>query len=270
MSWNFFTARGAIQKNGSIDTNGFNTIASASSIATTNNTVNYITGTTNINTMTGGTTGSIVTLQSYGQATGICIILVHGTGSNALSLRDSQNLGIYAGESVTFQYNGSYWIEINRNLREILDSSSYSANISVSATTQASPNRFPTGGANGSLELSSIKFDGYTAVEIHGWAYMIQNVTDGTNAAPTLYISLWDSVDGGANTFVNNIGFGSVAQSTTVSSQCIWHTAYRFIPSAASHKYSFALWRSTTAGTSAATFVATSLAPSRMMMKRSI
>jgi hypothetical protein len=138
MSWNLFTNYGSIKANTTKQTTGVATVASASSITITNNAINYITGTTGITNMTGGTLGGIITLIASGQATGACVVLNHGSSSSNLSLRDSINLGIYAGESVTLQYNGLYWVEINRNLRTIIENKATSAQITTITTTDTS------------------------------------------------------------------------------------------------------------------------------------
>jgi len=184
MSWNLFTNYGSIKKNTTKQTTGVATVASASSIAVTNNAINYITGTTGITNMTGGVLGGIVTLIASNQAAGACVVLNHGTSTNNLSLRDSINLGIYAGESVTFQYNGSYWVEINRNLRTIIENKATTSAITTITTTDTSSSTL-------FASTSSITYDGATYITLEVFAptcappaiagnYVIATVYDGS------------------------------------------------------------------------------------------
>jgi len=173
MAWNLFTNTGSQKTSGTV-TAGVSTIASASSIAITNNSIHLITGTTGISAMTGGVLGSYVTLVASGQATGVCVVLNNGTTSNALSLRDSANLGIYAGESVTFMYDGTKWVEIGRDLRSVLDYVQGTSNTNITATT--------AGTANTIVTATAFTSDGATPVDITYFAAAIDtpNVVNGT------------------------------------------------------------------------------------------
>jgi microcystin-dependent protein len=91
-------------------------VASASSIAITGNSTYLLTGTTGVSTATGATAGNTLTLVASGQSVGSSVTLNYGVIANALSLRDGANLAIFAGESVTFVYNGTYWLETARSL----------------------------------------------------------------------------------------------------------------------------------------------------------
>ena len=181
MAWKFFTNNGSTKFN-----SGGNkpiVVASATSISVTSNTVNYITGTTSISSMTGGEPGDTVTLSASGQATGDCLILGHGTGSNNLSLRDLGNFGIYNGESVTFQYTGSYWVEINRNVKEIINYKSITADTAVTISyTETFAAVFNV------ATTDNITYDGVTYVDIEVHLSSLLSIL--VNA--TLYLTLWE------------------------------------------------------------------------------
>lgn len=129
-------------------------VASGSAIAVTPNATHLLTGTTAVNTMTGGVTGCIVTLVASGQATGVCVVLNHATSTNNLSLRDSANFGLYAGESMTFIFDGTKWVEIDRDVRTVIDYAQITSNASITATSE--------GTANAAITGNSITFDGAT------------------------------------------------------------------------------------------------------------
>ena len=182
MAWNFFTNNGSTKYN-----SGGNSpivVASATSISITSNTVNYITGTTSIRSMTGGAPGDTVTLSASGQAIGGCLILNHGTGSNNLSLRDLANFGIYNGESVTFQYTGSYWVEINRNVKETINYKSITADTAVTTT----PYTETFAGVFNVATTDNITYDGVTYVDIEVHLSSLYSIL--VNA--TLYLTLWE------------------------------------------------------------------------------
>ena len=181
MAWNFFTNNGSTKYN-----SGGNSpivVESASSISITSNTVNYITGTTSISSMTGGAPGDTVILSASGQATGGCLILRHGTSSKNLSLRDLTNFGIYNGESVTFQYTGSYWVEIGRNVKEILNYKSITTNTAITTSYVES-----FAGVFNVATTDNITYDGVTYVDIE--VYISEVYTTIVNA--TLYLTLWE------------------------------------------------------------------------------
>jgi len=182
MAWNFFTNNGSTKYN-----SGGNKpiiIASAASISITSNAVNYITGTTSISSMTGGAPGDTVTLSASGQATGGCLILRHGTGSNNLSLRDLANFGIYNGESVTFQYTGSYWVEINRNVKEIINYKSITTDTSVTTT----PYTETFAGVFNVATTDNITYDGVTYVDIEMYLSDLYSLL----VSAELYLTLWE------------------------------------------------------------------------------
>ena len=158
---------------------GIATVASASAIAITSGYTHLITGSTSISTMTGGSTGNIVTLVASGQATGICVVLNHGTGSNNLYMRDSVNFGIYVGESVTFQYDGTKWIEINRNVRTVLNSTQITSSVSITATTEATATTVVTN--------TAFTFDGTTPIEIRFYTPVFQS-----GGVTNMYLTLYD------------------------------------------------------------------------------
>jgi len=164
MAWNLFTNTGSQKTSGTV-TAGVSTIASASSIAITNNSIHLITGTTGISAMTGGVLGSYVTLVASGQATGVCVVLNNGTTSNALSLRDSANFGIYAGESVTFMYNGTYWVETSRNVKTVLGYTEITSDKNVTSTNAAA--------GTSVVAAPAITFDGATLIDITFYAHLV-------------------------------------------------------------------------------------------------
>jgi len=184
MAWKFFNNSGQQKINS--PTYDFATVSSASSIAIANNTVNSVTGTTTISSMTNGVPGSIVTLQASGQANGTCLILANGTGSNNLSLRDNQNFGIYAGESVTFQYNGFKWVEVNRNIRTILQTVRVTTATTITATTSTS------GNSGGTLiaDLGAMSFDGTTPMSLE---YHIPYIYSSLNVNGISRVLFWQT-----------------------------------------------------------------------------
>jgi len=230
MSWNLFTNYGSIKKNTTKQTTGVATVASASSIAVTNNAINYITGTTGITNMTGGVLGGIVTLIASGQSAGSCVVLNHGTSTNNLSLRDSINLGIYNGESVTLQYNGSYWVEINRNLRTIIENKITSSSISVITTTDSSS-------ATLFASASSITYDGSTYITLEAFA---PNCSPPTVAGEYLVASVYDGS--------TNIGYMSNRHVCANQADSAAFTGIMTIrPTAGAHTYNVRLWQSASA-----------------------
>jgi hypothetical protein len=217
MSWNFFTNTGSLKTSGQIAA-GVSTVASASAIAVNPGYTILLTGTTAVNTMTGGSLGAVVTLVASGQATGVCVVLNHATSTNNLSLRDSANLGIYAGESVTFVYDGTKWVEADRNLKTVLGYTELTSNTNVTATTEAT--------ATTLITASAFTFDGATPIEIRTWA---ASFAGGTNyIVPVLYdgTSIGLFAVAGAFPWAAGSQQGEVVQSR------------RIIPTAASHTYS--------------------------------
>ena len=145
-------------------------VASASSIAITGNSTYLLTGTTGVSTATGATAGNTLTLVASGQATGICVVLNNGTTANALSLRDGTNLGIYAGESVTFVMNASgYWVETGRDLRTVLGYTEITSNKNVTSTSY-------TAGTS-VVVAPAITFDGATAIDITFYSLLVDRGT---------------------------------------------------------------------------------------------
>lgn len=193
-------------------------LASATAIAATNR-IHLLTGTTAVNTMTGGlVAGQTVTLVASGQAAGVCVVLNHATGANNLALRDGQNLGIYAGESVTFMYDGTKWIEVDRNLKTVLDYQQITADANITGTTEAT--------ATAAITASAITFDGATPIRVEVWIKKINRGTSWIN--PVLY-------DG---TSIGNFNVpGEIPITGTYESNKVFER--RLTPSAASHTYSF-------------------------------
>jgi hypothetical protein len=139
---------------------GISTIATASTIAITSGYTHLITGVVPITKMTGGIQGYTVTLVASAQSSGICIIITNGDGftQDTLSLVGSRSLGLYAGESITFQYDGFKWVEVGRNLKDILDFQS------ISSTVPFTGGQFST--AQLVIAHNAITFDGATPIEI--------------------------------------------------------------------------------------------------------
>lgn len=173
MSWNFFTNTGSLKTSGQIAA-GVSTVASGSAIAVNPGYTILLTGTTAVNTMTGGVTGGVVRLIASAQATGVCVVLNNAATSNALSLRDSANFGIYAGESVTFVYNGTYWVEVSRNTKNVLVYVEGTSNVNITATT--------AGTANTIVTATAFTSDGVTPMDVTYFAAAIDtpNTVNGT------------------------------------------------------------------------------------------
>ena len=232
MSWNLFTNYGSIKKNTTKQTTGVATVASASSIAITNNAINYITGTTGIANMTGGVLGSIVTLIASGQATGACVVLNDGSSLNNLSLRDSINLGIYSGESVTLQYNGSYWVEINRNLRTIIENKATTSQITTITTADSSS-------ATLFASTSSITYDGSTYITLEFFA---------PNSTPPITFG-GDHVTAVVYDGSTSSGIMSKRQGSGAGHDMSpFYGIMTIRPTAGAHTYNVRLWQSRTSG----------------------
>ena len=196
------------------------TIASASTIAITPRYTHFITGNTPIVTMTGGTTGDIVTLVMADQTTSY-LLLTHGTSANNLSMRDLRSFGIYRDESVTFQYDGAKWIEINRDVKTVLDSIEIKANVSITGTTES--------GATTAITNSFIQFDGVTPIEIEFYTPNLQV------SSTSMYVILKSTdVVGGSKTSLGIMGGDSIAATSNMPVTCL----YSFTPGAGQLQYS--------------------------------
>ena len=214
------------------------TVASASAIAApTGGGVVLLTGTTAVNTMTGGATGDVVTLVASGQATGVPVVLNHATGADNLNLVGGHNLGIYAqvpadtaastGESVTFVKTATHWQELTRDLRVVLDYQQITANKSVTATTEA--------GADTVITATAITFDGATPIEVEGFS-MATPAASTADASHVLY-------DGSS---IGRFGYSYVPGAQvymTLSAR------RRLTPTNAAHTYSWRSWGSSGTGT---------------------
>jgi hypothetical protein len=195
------------------------TIASSSSIAITPDYTHLITGTNTISTMTGGTTGSTVILIA---SESDILILSHGTGSDNLKLRDSKNFGIYSGESVTFQYDGTKWIEVGRNTRSILSYKSTQSAITVSGTSEAT--------AVSLFSHDSIPCDGVTLVQIE----FSCNALTSSTSSDTYFVL-----------FEDGVSKGFIGVSTIDSASYPITTSRIFTPSSGNHQYSIKAYRTT-------------------------
>ena len=192
-------------------------VASGSSIVVTGNSTYLLTGTTALSTITGGVTGNSLTILASGQATGVCVVLNNGTTANALNLRDSANFGIYAGESVTFMYNGTYWVETSRNVKTVLDYVQITSLVNITGTTSASPTTAITGNA--------ITYDGSTPMLFE---FFSPSVAIGTN---NINIGLYE--DGSV---LSNIGV------INTTYYIPWTASHRRTPTASSHTASIRAW----------------------------
>ena len=194
--------------------NAVDTVASASSIAVVGNATYLLTGTTGVTTVTGGVSGNALTLIASGQAAGICVVLNNGTGANNLSLRDGANLGIYAGESVTFVFNSSgYWVETGRNLNNQLAYAEKLTTTSITTTT-----------ANGAdvATTSAVTMDGSTAIIAVMWT---DGLAKGSNWVQPIF-----AVDGAV------VYLGGYQTSTNTGPAT---TIFRYTPTAGSHTFGF-------------------------------
>lgn len=186
-------------------------LASASTVAITGPGTYFVTGTTAINIVTGAASGCVITLVASGQAAGICVVLNNATTANALSLRDNANLGIYAGESVTLVYNGTYWIEAARALKTVLAYTQITSDKNVTSTNSAA--------GTSVVAAPAITFDGANAIEIIFYAHLV--------GSGTIYCRLM-TYDGATplNEMWRTIG-------TTSPGTCV----IKLTPTAASHTY---------------------------------
>jgi hypothetical protein len=199
-------------------------LASSSSVAVSSGNQTYLlTGTTGVTTVTGGTSGSILTLIASGQATGVCVVLNHAASTNNLSLRDSANLGIYAGESVTFVYNGTYWVETARNLKTILDYVQITSPAAISATSQATATTLITG--------SAVTYDGATPIYIEAFA---PSIDYGTNYGATSQIHAF--LDGSVLCCLQLNQWAGAGSSGPHDS--VMYALRKYTPSAGSHTFS--------------------------------
>ena len=167
MAWNFFNNTGSIKTIAVPTKSSVISSYNNGNIAITNNAVNscnsnlvYSSGTPRgIYSMSGGTQGSIVTLSAGDIAVGEMLLIKHNSGN--ILLRDSVDFGLYKDESITFQYSGSYWIEVYRDVKTILSivPLTTNANITYSSTADAPPSSYP-------FQFNSITFDGATPIQI--------------------------------------------------------------------------------------------------------
>lgn len=191
-------------------------LASASTVAITGPGTYFVTGTTAINTVTGAASGCVITLVASGQAAGICVVLNNATTANALNLRDNANLGIYAGESVTFVYNGTYWLESARALKTVLDYQQITASVTG------------TGAVANVVSASAITFDGATPIRVEMFSPLVFVNAAGVTITQLLY----DGVTAVSQLDTQTFGASSGDTAKTLS--------HRFVPSAASHTY---IWK---------------------------
>ena len=210
---------------------GYGTVASGSAIAITGSGTYLLTGTTSVNTMTGGSVGRTVTLVASGQSAGVCVVLNHATSTNNLSLRDSANLGIYAGESVTFMFDGAKWIEVARDLRKVLAYNFAEPSGTISATSAATAQTLAT--------ASSVTFDGSTPVVIT--LYLYQWAT-GSTGSSSVFANLYDDSTPKQRVAYLSNGTDAYQQGQTLFTQV------RLTPTAAARAYSIRAWRATSNG----------------------
>ena len=212
MAWNLFTNTGS-QKTTTSSVSSVSTIASASTIAVTPGSTILLTGTTTVSTITGGVVGSYITLFASGQATNVCVLLNNGTTSNALSLRDNANFGIYAGESVTCMYDGTKWLETARNIKTELAYAQTVTDTTVTTTT-ANGNEVAT--------TSAVTMDGSTVIIAELFCNALDN---GSSWIEPLF-----AVDGVA---VYIVGYQTATNTGPATS------LVRYTPTAGSHTFGF-------------------------------
>lgn len=201
------------------------TVASAATIAVLPNAQYLLTGTTTTSAATGGSAGAELTLVASGQSAGVCVIIAHGTGANQFTLRDSSNLGIYAGESLSFIHNGTAWVEVNRNLKSVLSYTQITANVTTTATTEAT--------AVAAVTANAITFDGATPIRLEAYTPGYSN----TVAAVELR---WAWYDGSSSIAISDkilSGYGSYANNGEAQ-----NPVYRLTPAAGSKTYSIRIY----------------------------
>lgn len=174
------------------------TLASAASITASSN-VNLLTGTTQVNTLLGGGTYPIVTLIASGQSSGILVPIGHLAGGGNIKLRDSLGIGIYAGESLTFYWNGVNWIEVARDLRNVLVFQAFTGTSTITnpTYTEASPLDVVSAGA--------WTFDGFTTIRVEFFCPLL--LAGAVNGAQTI-VSIWDSTDQGRVAYIQAAATG--------------------------------------------------------------
>ena len=226
------------------------TLASGSAVAVTPNSTHLLTGTTAVNTMTGGVTGCVVQLIASGQAAGICVVLNHATGANNLDLRDDANFGLYAGESMTFQFDGTKWIEIDRNFKKVLSYTEIQSDVNVTGTTE--------GTATAVISPSAITFDGATPIRVDVY---VSKIDRGTSwITPVLY----DGASIGLFVAAGDVPLTGAYETNKVFTR-------RLTPTNASHTYSFRCYVDAGTGTvRAGAGVAGARMPSHMTISRDI
>lgn len=253
MAWNLFANTGSLMTDPldkniastSTAINYFNT----NSIAITNNTVHYIRpyvqvlsgvihSSQDIQYMTGGVVGSVVTLVANIDTTGYTLPITHSSNNSkdSLFLRDGSSVGLYNGESVTFQYTGSYWVEINRSFREIIDFASYlpGAGIALSAVTLATSVTMAT--------FPRIDFDPSPIEIVITFPYILVTnfATGGNNFEVLSYVNT-----GVSTSYIETIGFQGTTSSVYRTDQGMTCSVF-YTPNASSVQYSFALCKGNT------------------------
>ena len=156
-------------------------VASGSAIAITGPGTYFLTGTTAVNTITGATVaGTVVTLVASGQAARVCVVINNAATANAITLKNSQAVGLYSSDSITLVYTGAYWQEITRALKPIIDYVAVTtSSITINTTTAATAITVLTGNA--------ITFDGASA---YRYEYFSPLVPVGT--ANSIRVGLWE------------------------------------------------------------------------------
>lgn len=198
-------------------------VASASSIAITPNSTMLLTGTTNVQTMTGGSSGNIVTLLASGQAAGIPVVIVNGTGN--IRLRDGANFGLYAGECLTFVYDGTNWVEIDRNVKAVLGYTEFTGIVTANNVAEAAATQI--------VAAPAITFDGATPVVVEFGADSFA-----PGGGLTGGINLWDGA--------TDLGRMFDAVTVTLTADTPAGPLHRRLtPTNASHTYSARVWTTT-------------------------
>ena len=215
--------------------NAVNTVASASSIAVTGDGTYLLTGTTTVATITGGTTGMTITVQASAQASGVPVVLTYGAGANAIKLAGGRSLGIYAqvpadaaagaGESVTLRYDGTAWVEIDRDLRTVLDYVQGTAQTNITGTSEAGATLI-TG-----LTTSTLTLDGATPIDVEAFAPLVSRGNSWIKGA------LYDNI---ASAGAASIGFFSSSNGPSADIVTTWKR--RYTPTAATHVWSMRAW----------------------------
>lgn len=203
-----------------------------------------VTGTTTITDFTaGGVPGDLLVLTASNQAAGVCVVFSH---AGKIKLRDAQNFGLYAGESLVFVWDGSNWQEIARNTKAVIGFASKTANVATAAAA---------GFANGADIFANITLtsDGVTPLRLD---LQVPNTNNGGGTDGTIFAINLDGAESldytNTNAYLNGLPYTG---------------ALRITPTNASHTLNVRIYSN---GAWVSTAVCSATSPCQLRISRDI